>query len=74
MNNMARKRFFAWSPLRALMTSVGAKIVARDAVDFLINYLEDQATEITKKSITFAKHAHRKKITDSDIELAIKSL
>jgi len=71
---MARKRFFAWSPLRALMTSVGAKIVSRDAVDYLIGHLEEEATEITKKSITFAKHARRKKITDSDIVLAIKSL
>ncbi|TFF98781.1 MAG: histone [Promethearchaeota archaeon] len=69
---MARKRYFAWSPIRALMSTVGAKIVARDAVDFLIEYLQEHTVDLTKRSITLAKHAGRKKVTTSDIQLAIK--
>ena len=71
---MAKKRYFAWSPLRALMTSAGAKIVAKDAVDYLITVLEEETKAITEKAIIFAKHAKRKKITGADIELAIKSI
>jgi len=70
--NMAKRRYFAWSPTRQLMTKVGAKIVNKTAVDFLISHLEEEAVEITKKAITFAKHANRKKITSADVTLAIK--
>ncbi|MHA1784105.1 MAG: histone [Candidatus Helarchaeota archaeon] len=69
---MAKKRFFAWSPLRALMAETGAKIVSRDAVSFLINYLQDKAVEITKRAAVLAKHSKRKKITKADIDLAVK--
>ncbi len=69
---MAKKRFFAWSPTRTLMSSVGAKIVNKNAVDYLIGHLEAEAVEITKKAITFAKHANRKKVTAADVTLAIK--
>ena len=71
---MAKKRYFAWSPLRTLMNSVGAKIVARDAVDYLMAYLEDKAINLTKKALVFAKHAKRKKITQEDIQLAIRRI
>ena len=69
---MAKKRYFAWSPTRQLMTKVGAKIVNKAAVDHLIRHLEEEAVEITKKAISFAKHARRKKVTSSDISLVIK--
>ncbi|MHC1590572.1 MAG: histone [Candidatus Helarchaeales archaeon] len=69
---MAKKRFFAWSPLRSLMADAGAKIVSRDAVDYLISWLQDKATEITKRAYILAKHSNRKKITKGDIDLAIK--
>ncbi|NHI92581.1 MAG: histone [Candidatus Lokiarchaeota archaeon] len=72
MINMAKKRFFAWSPLRALMADNGAKIVSRDAVSFLIGVLQDKAITITKRAYILAKHSKRKKITKEDIELAIK--
>jgi histone H3/H4 len=68
---MAKKRYFAWSPLRAIMASVGAKIVARDAVDYLIDYLQKKTIELTKQSIVYARHAGRKKVTTADIDLAI---
>ncbi len=54
------------------MASIGAKIVARDAVDFLIEYLSEHTIDITKRSLTLAKHANRKKITKDDIQLAVR--
>ncbi|MFX0132232.1 MAG: histone-like protein [Candidatus Hodarchaeota archaeon] len=69
---MAKKRYFAWSPLRAVMADSGAKIVARDALAHLIAWLQDEAVRISKRAYTLAKHAGRKKITKGDIGLAIK--
>ena len=71
---MAKKRYVAWSPVRALMASNGAKIVARDAVDFLVGYFTDICVEITQRAMVLAKHAKRKKVTKGDILLAIQGL
>ena len=46
--------------------------ISRDAVDYLINVLQDKAVAITKRAYTIAKHSKRKKITKGDIDLAIK--
>jgi len=54
------------------MKKQGATIVARDAVDLLIENLESTATSITKQAITFCNHAGRKKVTKDDLLLAIK--
>lgn len=70
---MAKKKgSFAWSPLRKLMKRSGATIVAREAVNVLIQNLEETATLLTKKAMSFATHAKRKKITKDDMTLAIK--
>jgi len=69
---MVKKRYFAWSPIRALMSISGAKIVARNAVDYLIEYLSEHTIDITKRALVLAKHANRKKITKEDILLAIQ--
>jgi histone H3/H4 len=50
----------------------GAEIVARDAVDELVNWLETSAESLTKTALRLTKHANRKKITRDDILLAIK--
>ncbi len=63
---------FAWSPIRRLMREQGAEIVARDAVDRMIAHLEKVSKKITEKAIQYSHHAGRKKVTTSDIELAIK--
>ena len=62
----------AIAPVRDLMKDAGAKLVAKDAVLKLVEYLEAEIEEITKKAIGFAKHAGRKKVMMSDINLAIK--
>jgi histone H3/H4 len=69
---MAKKRYFAWSPLRAVMSDAGAKIVAREALAHLIAWLQDEAVRVSKRAYTLTKHAGRKKITKGDINLAIK--
>jgi histone H3/H4 len=72
MFKMAKKRrIFAWSPLRALMKKAGAEIVSRDAVESLLFYLEERSKKLTTAALKFAKHAKRKKITQSDMQLAI---
>ncbi|NVM02278.1 MAG: NFYB/HAP3 family transcription factor subunit [Candidatus Helarchaeota archaeon] len=69
---MAKKRYFAWSPLRKVMGDSGAKIVSRDAIAHLILWLEEKAIRITRRARVLAKHSRRKKITKGDITLAIK--
>jgi histone H3/H4 len=50
----------------------GAEIVARDAVDELVNWLEKSAEELTETALRLTKHAGRKKITRDDILMSIK--
>lgn len=70
---MAKKKHtFAWSPIRRLMKQQGASIVARDAVDLLIDHLEKRAKSLTEQAKKFTMHANRKKITKEDLNLAIK--
>jgi histone H3/H4 len=54
------------------MKQEGASIVARDAVDLLIDHLEKRAVELTEAAKKFTMHANRKKITKNDLLLAIK--
>ena len=71
---MAKRRYFAWSPLRALMAGQGAKIVSRDAVNYLIDWLENKSIDMTARALTLARHAKRKKINKADIGLVIKGI
>ena len=64
--------YISWSPIRRLMKHNGAVIVARDAVDELVDWMSASAVTITKSALTLTKHGKRKKITRDDILLAIK--
>ncbi|MHA1782161.1 MAG: histone, partial [Promethearchaeota archaeon] len=55
------KKVFAWSPIRKLMKDNGAEMVAREAVDALIDYLEKIAKTTTNKALEMTRHAGRKK-------------
>lgn len=66
------KKVFAWSPIRKLMKDNGAEMVARDAVDALIDYLEKLAKHMTRKALEMTRHANRKKLTVEDMEMAIE--
>ena len=65
------KKVFAWSPIRKLMKDNGAEMVARDAVDALISYLESVAKKVTNKALEMTRHAGRKKLTVGDMALAM---
>ncbi len=65
------KKVFAWSPVRKLMKDNGAEMVARDAVDALIDYLEKLAKGMTNKALEMTRHAGRKKLTLGDMDLAM---
>ncbi len=64
--------YISWSPIRRLMKHNGAIIVAKDAVDELVDWMGVSAEKITKTALSLTKHAKRKKITRDDIKLAIK--
>lgn len=66
------KKIFAWSPIRKLMKDNGAEMVARDAVDALIDYLEKLARKTTNRALEMTRHAGRKKLTIEDMEMAIE--
>ncbi|HEY0088904.1 MAG TPA: histone [Candidatus Lokiarchaeia archaeon] len=69
---MAGSEYISWSPIRRLMKHNGAVIVARDAVDELVDWMGGAAEKITKAALGLTKHAKRKKVTRDDILLAIK--
>ncbi|MHA1684575.1 MAG: histone-like protein [Promethearchaeota archaeon] len=68
---MAKKKGLAWSPIRDLMKSVGAQIVARDAVDLLKKTLEERAKDVTTTALKITRHGKRTKISRDDVEMAI---
>ena len=69
---MAGSDYISWSPFRRLMKHNGALIVARNAVDELVEWLGKSAEKLTKSALTLTKHGKRKKITRDDILLAVK--
>jgi len=69
---MAGSDYISWSPIRRLMKHNGALIVARSAVDELVDWLGKSAEKLTKSALTLTKHGKRKKVTRDDILLSIK--
>ena len=61
------------APVKRIIQEAGAERVSADAVDALVEYLEDYAEEVSKKAITYAKYAKRKTVKAEDIALAIDS-
>jgi len=54
------------------MKSVGAQVVARDAVDLMISFLEETAKSITTDALKLTRHSKRTKIMRDDIDLVLK--
>lgn len=67
-----RDAYIAKAPIRRLMKKEGASLVAAEALDKLINYLQDAAAKTTKASIELTKAAKRKRITAVDIRNATR--
>ncbi len=69
---MAKKKALSWSPVRGIMKSVGAQVVARDAVDLLITFLEEEAKGVITAALKLTRHSKRTKISREDIDLVLK--
>lgn len=64
--------YIAKAPIRRLMKAEGAVLVAAEALDKLIGYLEKAAADVTKEAIKLTKAAKRKRITALDIRNATR--
>lgn len=69
-----RSSYIAKAPIRRLMKSEGAKLVAETAVIALIEKLTKLGTSLTKSAITYVKSDKRKRITGNDIVVAQRML
>jgi len=67
------KKVFVWSSIRKLMKKQGVSIVARGAVDLLIEHLEKMAKSATESALLFREYgSQRKKISKEDLDIALK--
>ncbi|MBY8979831.1 MAG: NFYB/HAP3 family transcription factor subunit [Candidatus Lokiarchaeota archaeon] len=64
--------YIAKAPIRRLMKKEGADLVAADALDKLIGYLEKEAANTTKEAIKITKADKRKRVTAADIRKATR--
>jgi len=60
------------APLARIMMQSGAKRISSDALDVLVEVLEDKAMEIAAQAVKISKHAGRKTVNDGDIRLAVR--
>ena len=64
--------YIAKAPIRRLMKKEGADLVAAEALDKLINFLESSAAIATKEAIKVCKADKRKRVTAADIRNATR--
>ncbi|MCK4380440.1 MAG: NFYB/HAP3 family transcription factor subunit [Candidatus Lokiarchaeota archaeon] len=64
--------YIAKAPIRRLMKKEGADLVAAEALDKLISYLEGSAATATKEAIKVCKEDKRKRVTAADIRNATR--
>ena len=64
--------YIAKAPIRRLMKKEGADLVAAEALDKLISYLEEGAANATKEAIKICKADKRKRVTAADIRNATR--
>ncbi len=64
--------YIAKAPIRRLMKKEGANLVAAEALDKLIDFLETSAANTTKEAITVCKADKRKRVTAADIRNATR--
>ncbi|MHA1147299.1 MAG: histone-like protein [Promethearchaeota archaeon] len=64
--------YIAKAPIRRLMKKEGADLVAAEALDKLISYLEESAASATKAAIDLCTADKRKRVTAADIRNATR--
>ena len=64
--------YIAKAPIRRLMKKEGADLVAAEALDKLISFLESKAADATKEAIKICKADKRKRVTAADIRNATR--
>jgi histone H3/H4 len=64
--------YIAKAPIRRLMKKEGADLVAAEALDKLIGFLESSAATATKEAIKVCKADKRKRVTAADIRAATR--
>jgi DNA-binding protein len=62
------------APVGRLIKNAGAQRVSMDAEEALDKALEQWAEEVSMQAVKLAKHAGRKTVKASDIELAVKEM
>jgi len=60
------------APLARIMTQAGAQRISSEALDILVEIIEEKASEIAMQAVKISKHAGRKTINDGDIKLAVR--
>jgi histone H3/H4 len=64
--------YIAKAPIRRLMKKEGADLVAAEALDKLIDFLEKKAADATKEALKLCKQDKRKRVTAVDVRNATR--